>query len=66
MTVISDKLCPFLAASVVKGGAFDLDQLELVAVCVGEKCALWHASGTTVTRHGRCALWTTAQILSKP
>jgi hypothetical protein len=64
--VNNHKLCPFLAAAVVKGGTFDLDQLEVVADCVGEKCALWHMSGTTVTRHGRCAIWTTAQILSKP
>jgi len=59
------KLCPFLAAGILRGGDYDPAQLAVVAQCVGDTCMLWYATGTSATPHGKCAIWSTAYTLTR-
>jgi hypothetical protein len=62
---MKEKLCPFLAAGILRGGDYDPAELASVAKCVGEMCMLWYATGTSATPHGKCAIWSAAYSLSK-
>jgi hypothetical protein len=59
------KLCPFLAAGVLRGGSYDIGELTSVAQCVGQTCMLWYATGTSATPRGKCAIWSAASSLAK-
>ena len=61
---ISEKLCPFLANTlIIKGENFDGQRLDL-AKCLLDKCALWRESGEFIIQgngdkipvHGYCGL----------
>ncbi len=62
---MKDKLCPFLAAGVLRGGQYDPDELAVTARCVGDACMLWYATGTSATAHGKCSIWSAAFSLAK-
>jgi hypothetical protein len=62
---MKNRICPFLAAGVLRGGSYDLAELTEVAQCVGDACMLWHPTGTSATRSGRCALSSAAHSLTK-
>jgi hypothetical protein len=62
---MKNKLCPFLAAGVLRGGNYDPGELAVVAQCLGDRCMLWHPGGTSATPRGRCAIWATAFSLAR-